>query len=233
MKKLIFFVFIAIMAFNACKKADSADPGLQICWITPIDTAGIADGCISRVYLQPSQLLISAADNATISQLFQKNSMSTTGLQFYRYTYDACPTCATPGPYEYVRANQFFNAQLLFNGSMVFNFRQGVSYYTGGTKFSNIALDTLTSTKLQVLRKLFLNQTNHDGFMYSRNFKDSCMTAQFGYYDLNAGIKYPGNFIKAWKVIPKNSSYPVAYFYDDQLNSLVMYYNGIMTESGG
>lgn len=234
MKRLIFFAFFAIMVFNACKKAEPINSGQQICWVTPIDTAGIADGCIGRVYFQPSQLLISTADNLTVNQLFQNSNMSVSGLQFYMYTYDACTTCATPGPYEYVRANQFFNGQPLFNGSMVFNFRQGVKYNTGGTKFNNIALDTVTSTKLQVLRKLFLNQLNKDGYLQGKSYKDSCFIARFGYYDLNAGTNLaPGNFVKAWKVTAKNSAYPVAYFLDDQLNGLIYYFNGIMTESGG
>lgn len=230
MKRLIFLVFIALIAFNSCKKAQPVDPGIQICWFSSIDTAGIADGCISRIYFQPSQLLVSASDNATVKQLFQQNSMSVNNLQFYRYTYDACSTCVTPGPYQYVRANQFFNNQLLFGGDVVFNFRQGVSYYTGGNKFNGVSRDTLTSTKPQALRKLFLDQLNHDGYQRGKSYKDSCMTAQFGYYDLNAGVSLPpGNFVKAWKVALKNGDYPVAYFIDDQPNALIYYDNGIRT----
>ncbi len=56
------------------------------------------------------------------------------------------------------------------------------------------------------------------------------MTAQFGYYDLNAGVSLPpGNFVKAWKVALKNGDYPVAYFIDDQPNALIYYDNGIRT----
>ena len=55
------------------------------------------------------------------------------------------------------------------------------------------------------------------------------MSAEFGYYDLNAGSgNTTENLVKAWKITLKNQAYPLAYYEDDD-GKLIYYDNGIRT----
>lgn len=59
-------------------------------------------------------------------------------------------------------------------------------------------------------------------------FRDSCLVARFGYYNLNAGT---GNetpaIVKAWAVRPKNTEYPLVIFRDDNRQKII-YFSGIV-----
>ena len=66
-------------------------------------------------------------------------------------------------------------------------------------------------------------------------FKDSCLTAQFGYYDLNVDDTalvndHTPNFIKAWSVKPAHSAYPQILFRDDN-GAMILYNPGITFDS--
>jgi hypothetical protein len=60
-------------------------------------------------------------------------------------------------------------------------------------------------------------------------YRDSCVTAQFGYYDLNAGTGNESTKLtKAWRVGLKNNVYPIAIFRYDN-GQLIAFDSGIRT----
>ncbi len=229
MKKLSYLVLMIMCAFAACKKGAPKDDGLQICWIEPpIDTANIADGCISK-YSTPVNSRLTAANLAIATQLFNQNSLSTSNLSF---TDISSSTNYLNQSLQSIRADQLYKGLPLFYSDIIFHFTAGAYTSTSGTQFTNLSPDTVPATKLQPLYKLFKAQLNHDAMLgfTGKSYKDSCMKAEFGYYDLHNQVSSlpVGSFVKAWKVTPVIHDYPVAFFRDDQLNGLIYYFNGII-----
>ncbi len=72
-----------------------------------------------------------------------------------------------------------------------------------------------------------VEQFDHKGDQY----KDSCLSAEFGYYNVNFDISdVPEVLVKAWKVTTKGSVYPSEYpqaCYKDKDGQRLYYDNGI------
>lgn len=206
MKRTIQILLLFTLALGSCKK-------------NPVENMNDT-GCIERVDIPSSAVLLSAADQAAALSLFQQNNITKGSLQFYRYDVDNNNYGNMPGPYQYVWANQYFNNLQLFNGTVTFAFRQGVALSYNGTMFTGINLDTVPHLSLIDVRAVFLNAAN------SAALKNACLNAQFGYFDLSNGSGSPSpNFVKAWKVTIKNQTYPILYLRDD--NSAVISFNDI------
>jgi hypothetical protein len=201
MKKLNLALLLIVSALSACKKAGT-------------NTAD--NGCISRIDTHSSTILLSATDQAIALNLFQQNHVTVGALQFYWYSVDNA-SYTPPGPYQYVSSHQYFSNLLLFNGDMSFTFRQGIFISTSGLQYTAINLDTNPHLTLADVRAAFLK------ISANAKLKDSCLNAQFGYYNIGNGSGTPPeNFVKAWKVTLKTPvpAQAATYLRDDNGNSV-------------
>ena len=206
---------------TACKKAGLALPDNS--------------GCIERVLVPVNVHTISSSDMASANTLFAKNNMDNSRLRYYQYFRDSTQTFFPPYAKfenEVVKADEYTNGLRIFTGQLVFAFKNGVFNFRSGTPTNGTSLNTTPTLRLGQLRKLFLDnaeQFERKGSQYG----DSCLKAEFGYYNLNAGTSYAAeNLIKAWRVTMKHSLYPSEYpqaFYQDNDGQLIYYANGIQT----
>lgn len=231
MKKSILLCFVIILGLTACKKNSAGPASTNL-----IDTFNMPNGCISRLTYSTAST-IKPADLATTIQLFNKNNISTSNLSFYKFNHDTTTKYYLPGQYIFINAVQYYKGVPIFTSDLIWEFYNDNVTFTSGNRYTSLNPDTTSTPKLQALRKLFLDQLNKDvnyaynGMLGGKIYQDSCLTAQFGYYDLglNASPPTPGNLIKVWLVAPKGKSYPYAYFKDDKLNTLLGYNDGIVT----
>ena len=192
------------------------------------------NGCIERKFLRVDQHSVSIPDIATINDLFISNNIDINKYRYYKYVDDSVQTYFPPFvkfDSKSVRVDQYANGLRIFNAGRIFLFKNNVFDHVGGDPTNGTSLNTDPALNIAQVRKLFIDaieQYDHKGSQY----KDTCLSAEFGYYNLNAGT---GNsteiLIKAWRVTRKNSSYPseypVAYFRDDD-GKLIYYFNGII-----
>jgi hypothetical protein len=166
--------------------------------------------------------------------LFKSNHIDNSNFRYYDYVHDSLQTFYPPYARldeKVVRVNQYANGLRIFTGDMSYVFLENKFDATGGELTSGTSLDTKPHLSLDELRTLFLNSAEmFDGA--GNKFKDTCLSAEFGYYDLNAGISYmPEKLVKAWRVVIKNSEpnsqYPQACYQDN--GTQIYYDNGIRT----
>jgi hypothetical protein len=192
------------------------------------------NGCIERKILRVDQHSVSIPDIAIINNLFISNNIDINKYRYYKYEQDSVQTYFPPFARfdsKLVRVDQYANGLRIFNADRIFIFKNNVLDFVGGNATDGTSLNTNPKLNIAQVRKLFIDaieQYDHKG---NQN-KDTCLSAEFGYYNLNAGT---GNstevLIKAWRVTRKNSTYPseypVAYFRDDD-GKLIYYFNGII-----
>jgi len=182
-------------------------------------------GCIEKIIIPAnSNVSFSTAEYSIINSLFINNRVNKPNYRYFRsYTINTT---------RLVHTMQYANGLPIFNKDLNFNFDNGIygsftGYLTKGT-----TLNTTATLRLPQLRKLFIDnaeQFEQKGLQY----KDSCLKAEFGYYDLNSGTGNTNEvLIKSWKVTLKSSvepfEYPIA-FYQDNNGALIYYDNGIET----
>ena len=159
-----------------------------------------------------------------------RNGIDNSKLRYYQYTNDSLQTYFPPYTKfdeKLIRADQYANGVRLFEHGVVYNFKDNIFDFANGIVTEDIMLDTISKQTLARLRKLYisdLEQFNHIG----ASFKDSCLKAEFGYYELTSGS---GNdkklWVKAWKLTPKNTDYPQGYYQDEDGNRIA-YSDGII-----
>ena len=191
---------------------------------------GVDNGCIERNIISVTQHSISPSNIQLVNVLFTKNGIDNSKFRYYQYTNDTFQTYFPPYTkfdQKLIRADQYANGLRLFEHNVVYNFKDNIFDFANGIVNENIMLDTNPKQVLARLRKLYisdLEQFNQKGASY----KDSCLKAEFGYYELNSGS---GNnkkiWAKAWKVTPQNRDYPQGY-YQDENGSRISYFDGII-----
>ena len=193
-------------------------------------------GCIERQIVsvhEHSGFNINNTTVAIINDLFLNNGLDNANYHYYFYSHDSVQTYFPP--YEkfdqkIIRVEEYTNGLKIFTGQILFNFKNNIFNFRNGASTNGTSLNTEPQLTVGQIRTLFLGhieQFDHKGDQY----KDSCFTAEFGYYNTNAGTSnLPENLIKAWKITLKNkiypSEYPVAYYQDDD-GKLLYYDNGI------
>lgn len=192
-------------------------------------------GCIERIIIPVTAHGINSSDVSTVNNLFSTNGIDNSKFRYYRYTHDTFQTLYPPYTrydQKTVRIDQYTNGIRIFTGDLVYIFFDNNFHYRGGNLTNGTSLNTVPKLTLPQLRKMFLDnieQVDHA----SGKYKDSCFKAEFGYYNLNAGISYAQEvLVKAWRVTLKNSIYPSEYpiaFYQDNDGKLIYYDNGIRT----
>ena len=199
MKKLV-YLSLGILALASCKKA-----ALKVA----------ENGCISQI----ATPRLTGTDSITVAGLMKSNNLSTNNLVFYAYqTYNALDQQNQMGDFQIADATYTQNGLPLFFYEEDFGFENGVLNGPAPVNTQTVNLDANPTLSLQRLRDSFLYQDKSVEYnpAIALGLKDSCLSAEFGYYNLN--IDYPQKgvaIVKAWYVHPKNSQWPQGYFRDD------------------
>jgi hypothetical protein len=215
MKNSFFALLMATVITCSCNKDNNSND-------TPLPNG---TGCIERIIIPAnSNVSFSTAEYNEINGLFVSNGVNKPNYRYFR-SYVINGT-------RLVHTMQYANGLPIFNKDLNFNFNNGVFGSFAGYLTNGTTLNTLQTLSLPQLRTLFIDnaeQFEHKGLQY----KDSCVKAEFGYYDLNSGSgSTTEDIVKSWKLTLKSSTepfeYPIAYYRDDN-GSLIYYDNGIRT----
>jgi hypothetical protein len=155
------------------------------------------NGCIAE-YKRPLNAVGGAA-YARIKAVFQNNGISYEGLSFYgAIENDTIHLNGETNIYYHYAALQYFKGLPVLNGDIGYHFKNGAFTDAIGTKYNTIDLSTSKNLSLAKVRKLFVNELEKPGLISNRAYKDSCLSAEFGYYNLNqsSGASSP-QFVKA------------------------------------
>ena len=209
----IYYALLVLVSLNSCKKYD-----------LPVD-----NGCIERITRQ--NFMVKTSDSAVAVNLFKQNNIAYSDLQFEYINIDTAKNDLGSDIFQNVFAIQFINGLPVLSFDMGYSFKNGIFQQFTGKRYSGVNLDTRAQQLLPRLRELYVaevskNTTNDN----AAKLKDSCLVAEFGYYDLNGNVdNSTANFVKAWSVTPKHALYPQVFFRDDNEKTIV-YYGGICTE---
>jgi hypothetical protein len=225
-KKYIIPLLLMILVYSSCQKEDAA---AQI----PEDK-----GCIEwkKVSITDhSGYTINNSNIPIITGLFSGNNIDYSKYRYYYYSDDSLQTYFPPYAkidQKIIRVKEFTNGLEIFTGGIVFLFHNNILYNRHGDTTSGTTLNTSPNLTVGQIRSLFLGhieQFDKNGNQY----KDSCFSAEFGYYNTNSGTGNPTeNLIKSWKVTLKNRIYPLEVpiaYYQDNDGKLIYYDNGIRT----
>jgi hypothetical protein len=191
MKKLT-YTFIALLTLTACKKNDQL-PG--------------EGGCITQIKQQ--NFSIKSTDSVMAIQLLKQNNIPYNNIQLeYFSSYDVPNGASNAGTYQSVFVIQQINGLPILSGEIWYQFTNSVLQTTSGTRYNEINLSTTSSLQLTQLRAAYLAEVTKNNSTIATQLKDSCLVAQFGYYDLNTNVNNTPNFVKAWLVKPQHSPYP-------------------------
>ena len=228
MKKSIFALLFLGLAVYSCKKME-----------TEKSTTILEDnGCIERANISVNDHSGFRIENSSISiinSLFQTNGINNTKFRYYFFDTDSVQTYFAPFTkygQKIIRINQFTNGLEIFTSGIVFSFWNDNFKYRNGELTNGTILNSTPTLTIGQIRTLFLGHIQQFD-QKANQYKDSCFSAQFGYFNLNAGTSNSTeNLIKAWKVTLKNRVYPseipIAYYKDDNGN-LIYYDNGLRT----
>jgi hypothetical protein len=168
------------------------------------------------------------ADYNLVTALFASNGINTRNFRYTRTYRDSVQTYNGKHDFRNVFVIQYANGLPIFIESLNYLFKNGIFNSYSGKLSAGTTLDTTSISSLKQLRKLFLDDMesfDHIGNLY----RDSCLNAEFGYFNLNAGTgNNTENLVKAWHVTTKSKLYPEAY-YKDGSGERIYYFNGIVT----
>jgi len=155
---------------------------------------------------------LTEADSVYAMSLITTTTLPYHDMRLLRVIYD------TIGARTYVlaRTQQYINNLPVFTSTVDVEFINGALQPLPGNIIGT-TMDAKPALPLSKVRWLYFNKLQ-DASEYSqfKSPQDSCLTAIFGYYDLNAGT---GNktlkLTKAWVVHPPHSGYPLAIINDN------------------
>jgi hypothetical protein len=230
MKKLSIVALLLTLAAISCKKTDKAAPANGTTNSTPT-TIGDDSRCISRARVPQSAYTISTADYNEAVAMHNANHMAYNYLRWYRAEREYITLNGVTNYYYNLHGDQYMNGLRLLGGNvLVEEFKNGIVDWPSVITVPTTTLDTFPVLRLSQVRALYVNQllTQYSGH-YSA-LQDSCISAEFGYYDLNAGQygTVGTNYTKAWMVYPAGAQaqLPVAYFKDD--GTLIFFTDGVV-----
>ena len=219
--KINFLVTVLVLAplLLACSKADTL-PAL------PID-----QGCSEISIVPVTEHSLSSSEVVTANSLFARNNLDSRNYRYVRYLRESVQTYYPPYASfdsQLVGVEEYTNGLPIFTGQSTFHFKNGVFDFRSGHPASGPRLNTVLTLNAGQLRSRFSATVAQ--FDLSRPILWlQCVSAEFGYYDLNAGSgNTTENLVKAWKITLKNQAYPLAYFEDND-GKLIYYDNGIRT----
>ena len=211
MTKNILFIVVFAIILSSCKKSNS----------NLTSNLGEDNGCIERIDIPvTSQTSFTTSDYNMLNSLFVTNGVFKSN---YRYT-----RTYTDNNTRLVHTLQYTSNLPIFNSDLNYAFTNGI--YTGfaGKLTNGTSLNTIPTLRTGQIRKLFIDDAElyeHKGLQY----KDTCLKAEFGYYNLHSDSYQIELLVKAWKVTLKSSmppfEYPIAFYQDN--GQLIYYFNGI------
>lgn len=209
--KKIYLIAIVALAFASCKK-NYQPPG--------------DSGCITQIKRQ--NFVIKSADSVTAIQLLKQNNIPYNDVQLeYFSSYNVPSNQSNPGYYQSVFVIQQINGLPILSGEIWYQFTNSVLQSTSGTRYNEINLSNSSSLQLAQLRAAYLAEVTKNNSTCGTQLKDSCLVAQFGYYDLNVDVNNTPNFVKAWLIKPQHSTYPQVTLQDGSGKTIV-YNSGII-----
>ncbi len=228
MKNAILVFAVLSISIFACKKNHNtvtAPPP------TTTPTGKIDDdyGCISRLVTTPKDIIVKPDDYIYAQQLLQSGNIDQSNFKILSVRYDTFKNYNNQIKHEVIIfEQQFINNLPLLNIEGEYVFMDGLFDWTGGKFATSCSLDTIPALRLTQVRKLYVTAlAASNSPAYLKTYKDSCLVAEFGYYDINSGtVNHTINFVKAWHVYPINSGLPTAYFNDN--GTLLWFANGIV-----
>ena len=219
MKKLIFIFACLSLVFIACKKEHKT-------------TGIIGDdyGCINRKMTTAQDTTVALSDYIFARQLFQSSNIDQSDLKMESVRYDTIINFNNQIQHQViVMEQQYINNLPILNVEAKYTFNNGAYDYFSGKLISSCNLDTIPTLRLTQVRGRYvaaLIASNSPAYLTA--YKDSCLIAEFGYYDINTGSSNKTvNIVKAWHVYPvNNGGLPEAYIKDD--GTLLLFFNGII-----
>ena len=208
MRKLLCLTLSGLLAISACKKGELLKGD---------------NGCITQFHRRSG---ISASDSIAAVNLFKANGIPYANLVFDRVTLDDTVTNVNShvtSVYQHIEALQYANGLPILNAFIGYHFVEGKYFTTIGTKYNAVNLGTTHKLNLAQVRQLFLKAAGVE----ADKMKDTCLSAEFGYYDLTHDREVP-DMVKAWHVTPANNIYSEAFIRDDNA-TVISYFDGIYT----
>lgn len=217
MKKVHLAFLLAIVFITSCSKSK-------------IHSLGDDFGCINREVPNWRDPKLTTANATVAKDLFQSNGLSADNLWFTRLKYDTIVLNGATNYYVYIQAQEFLNDLPVFTSFPGYYFKNGAQELPDMNRLvGSTTLNNYPDLRMSQVRKLYVDQlyAQHYAPDYIKSFKDSCLSATFGYYDMNAGSSYqPVKLTKAWRVHPAHSDTPYAFFKDD--GTLIFFSTGIV-----
>jgi len=205
------FLCLCLVAVVACKKHTGDDQVL-------IDD----HGCIERVIVPKTAYDVSNAQADTANQVFAANGIAHANLRYVGFSHDSVSSFNSPDTktdHIDVVVQQYVNEMPVLLSNLRYSFENGVLITVTGNTVTTVNLDTVPHLDLVTLRKFFITDLQH----YEHNaaqYKDTCLNAQFGYYNLITNTTTNERaIIKAWLVSRKGAgtayAFPQAMYRDD------------------
>jgi len=203
------FVLI-ILTFLACKKSLEED-----------------NGCVHKLVIPVSaQGTLSTSDYNLINALFTTNGINHSNLRPIRTYRHSMQTYNGVHDFRNVHVLEYTKGLPIFTGTLNYSFKDDIFESYAGRLLSGTTPGIIPSLSLGQLRKLFIDDIelyNHLG----NQFKDSCVNAEFGYFNLNSGTgDTTEKIVKAWHLTPSHNAYPEAYYQDN--GQRIYYFDGIV-----
>jgi hypothetical protein len=193
------------------------------------------NGCIEQKIVPRTAHSVDPSALPVIEQLFAFNRIDNSHLRYYAYDHDTVQTYFPPyAPFDEkaVRVDQYVNGLRIFNADMVYLFKNDTLNYVGGSSIKSASLDPIPQLTLPQVRGLFV-QDMKTFEPNDSSWKEGCLQAEFGYYNLNAGTSYaPMQLVKGWKVTLKAGTFPSEYpqaVYQDADGKRCYFDDGIRT----
>ncbi len=184
-------VLFALLIFSACQK------GAEL----PAD-----NGCISQISQQ--NYSIKSADSVSSIQLMKQNGIPCDDIQLEYVASYSVPEGDNAGNYQSVFVIQLINRLPILSSTIWYQFKNGTLISTTGTRYTAVRLDTHPAFRPADLRAIFLSEVQKHNAPMASSFRDSCLVAQFGYYDLNALSGGSPNIVKAWVITTSHRQVP-------------------------
>jgi hypothetical protein len=210
--KNVFLILFMAGVLASCKKSDQ-----------PVD-----NGCISRVFSLSTP--VKPADSVSAFDLLKKSNLPQTNIKLAFVSIYNVPEGPNIGNYANVFVTQELKGLPMLSGDIWYEFKNDTLQSTSGTWYNSVNYDNNPGHTLPQLRAMYFTAVNQNGSAsLAAAFKDSCLVAALGYYDLDVNVNHTPKLVKAWVIAPAHLSYPQVYVRDDN-GALILYDRGVQLD---
>lgn len=196
-------LLLLVLITTACHKKKS-DPGAD-------------NGCIHQQWISQSTYDITVEEYNAAVAVFQQNNLQYDNLRWYYFHKDSVLKNGIKDHELFTMGMQYVNGLRILNERVVHCFRNGVFYQLNGDAITSTSLDTTAVLTLPQVRKLFVDKLmSTSSSVNLKQYKDACMKAEFGYFNLNNSPGSPPvNLTKAWLIFPEANDRVLAFIGDN------------------